>query len=157
MTIRDSTQRGVTRPVAAGLLIALAGPLLGMCPLLVGSGLGLGLDEFPIVGPGALWTLSLAYFLTGIPSIIAGLLTAWAIARNGWISAQHWRAVTAMLVLAWITLLGMYVKVQPASLGVIMMLYLIVAAIFASWALRLTIIKLRWMRQPARDIFRVVH
>jgi hypothetical protein len=150
MTIRDSTQRSVTRPVAAGLLIALAGPLLGMCPLLVGAGLGLGLDAFAVFDVGILWIFLLAYFLMAAPSVIAGLLAALAIRRDGWVSPQHWRAVTAILTSSWIILLMMYVTIQPVSLGLIIIPYLIAMAIFASWALRLIIIRLRWMRRPLR-------
>jgi hypothetical protein len=153
MTFQHSARRGATRPIAAGLLITLAAPLLGLCPVLAWYALGLGLDQF---GVGAAWALSMAYVLTGIPAAIAGLVAGLAIRKNGWVSAEHWRAVTGILAFAWITLVAMYVKFQPPSLLLTVILYLIAAAIFASWALRLIIIKLRWMRVPLRPI-RLVH
>jgi hypothetical protein len=157
MSFQDGARRVATRPAAAGLLIALTAPILGLCPVLALHALGLGPGESMLFDLGAPWTLSMAYALIGVPSVIAGLLAALAIRKNGSISAPHWRAVTGILTLAWITLLGMYVKFQPASLLLTVIVYVIAAAIFASWALRLMIIKLRWMRKPARDIFRVVH
>jgi hypothetical protein len=141
-------KRTSRRPIAAGLLVALAAPLTGVCPLLVWSALGQTVHGIALGELGALWTVYMAYLLVGIPSIVAGLVVWLAIQRTGWITAPHWRAVTGVLLLAWVTLLSMNVQIQPASLGVMLTLYLTAATIFASWALRVLVIRLGWMPKP---------
>jgi hypothetical protein len=141
-------RRAGARPVAAGLLVALAAPLVGVFPLLIWSALGLSVHGIPLGDLGPVWTATMAYMVAGIPSIVAGLAVGLAIRSRGWIAAPHWRAVTGILLLAWVTLLSIRVQVQPVSLGLILTLYFIAAVIFASWALRLVIIKLGWMPKP---------
>lgn len=142
------TTRTSRRPVAAGLLVALAAPLLGVSPLLIWSGLGQTVQGIALGDFGALWTVYMAYLLVGIPSIVAGLVVWLAIKQRGWITVPHWRAVTGLLLLAWVTLLSIWVQIRPVSLGLLLTLYLIVAGIFASWALRLMLVRLGWMPKP---------
>jgi hypothetical protein len=145
-------KRPKRRPIAAGLLVMLTAPLFGACPLLVWTGLGLDVHGFPLRDFGPLGIIYVVYLFGGIPAIVAGLVVGLAIRMHGWISPQHWRAVTGILTLAWITILGARVKFEPASLGLIAMLYFIVAMVFASWAVRVLIIKLGWIRKKTAPV-----
>jgi hypothetical protein len=151
MSIQYSARQGATRPIAAGVLIVLAAPLLGLFPGLALYAIGLVPREAVAFGSGAQGTISMAYILNGIQSVVAGLLAGLAIWKQGSVSPQHWRAVSAILALAWITLVGIYVKFQPPSLLLIVILYLGASAMFASWVLRIMIVKLRWMRLTASE------
>ena len=144
MSHQNSCQHKKTRPIAAGLIIALAGPPLGLLPNLLWSAVGLPLGKFP---SAVLGVPGFAYVMLGLPAIIAGLAAALTIWRNEWVNSQQWAAATAILPLAWFTWLARGFEIPPAYL-LFPTVYILVAAGFSSLVLRWLILALGWMRKP---------
>jgi hypothetical protein len=139
------------RAVAAGLLIAVAAPPLGLLPILAWFAIGQG--EFSLPKAPLISNLPVAYFFGGIQTVLAGILVAWGIYRQGWVSLAAWMALTTILGLVpviYLMLMG------EGSTGLFYMshfkaaCYLMVAAFFASLVLRVLVIALGWMRRPQR-------
>lgn len=146
-------QWGGWKPIAAGLLIAVSAPLLGLCPILAWFALGMG--EFSLGYLTVPSTILSAYFFGAAQSVIAGLWVGLPIQRHGWISLRHWIALSVVLGgLAPVVLLLMNSGTQPRGTGLIYIsdlsitCYFIAAALFASLVLRLLIVRLGWMRRP---------
>ena len=70
MSHQNSCQHKKTRPIAAGLIIALAGPPLGLLPNLLWSAVGLPLGKFP---SAVLGVPGFAYVMLGLPAIHRGI------------------------------------------------------------------------------------
>ena len=140
-----------TRPIAAGLLIALAAPPLGLTPILAWFAMGLG--EFSLPNVTLISTLPDSYFFGGIQACLAGALVGWAIYRRGWVSLVAWILLTIILGLAPVVVL-MMIRPESGSTGLIYVsdfsiaCYLMAAAFFASLVLRAVLIALGWMRKP---------
>jgi len=139
-----------TRPIAAGLLIALTAPPLGLSAIAAWFTIGQG--EFSLSQVPMRSALPVSYFFGGIQACLAGAFVGWAVYRRGWVSLAAWMVLTVILGLAPIVLL-MLTRQEPAYTGLIYIsdfkvaCYLMAAAIFASLVLRVLIIALGWMRR----------
>ena len=143
-------RRGGLRSIAAGLLIALAAPPLGLAPILAWFAMGLG--EFSLPNVPLISILPDSYFIGGIQAVLAGIVVAWGIYRQGWVSLAAWMALTIMLGLAPVILLIAFGE-RPTGLFYMSHFnaacYLMAAAFFASLVLRVLVIVLGLMRRPA--------
>jgi len=139
------------RSIAAGLLIALAAPPLGLAPILAWFAMGQG--EFSLPNVPLISILPDSYFIGGIQAVLAGILIAWGIYRQEWVSLAAWMALTIILGLAPIILLIAFGE-RPTGLFYMSHFntacYLMTAALFASLVLRIVIIMLGWMRRSPK-------
>ena len=77
----------------------------------------------------------------------------WAIYRQGWVSLAAWMLLTIILGLAPVVVL-MLIRPVAGNTGLIYVsdfriaCYLMAAAFFASFVLRVVLITLGWMRKP---------
>ncbi len=102
------------RPLAAGLLIAVAGPPLGFLPIVAWFALDQGEFSFSLLNaPPDL--LLMPYIIGGGPALIAGAVAAWLIRRYGWVPARSWLVSTLVFALAPAAL---FVLRQPPSAAV---------------------------------------
>lgn len=151
MRMWDYHRPAGTRPIAAGLVIALAAPPLGLTPILAWFAMGLG--EFSLPNVTLISILPDSYFFGGIQACLAGALVGWAIYKRGWVSLAPWMLLTIILGLAPVVVL-MLTRTEPAGTGLIYVsdfriaCYLMAAAFFASFVLRVVLIALGWMRKP---------
>jgi hypothetical protein len=138
------------RSIAAGLLIALAAPPLGLALILAWFAMGQG--EFSLPNVPLISVLPDSYFIGGIQAVLAGILIAWGIYRQEWVSLAAWMALTIILGLAPVILLIAFGE-RPTGLFYMSHFnaacYLMAAALFASLVLRVLIIVLGLMRRPA--------
>jgi hypothetical protein len=132
------SERASPRPIAAGLLIAAAAPPLVICPIL--TWFELWSSEVSFGHFSVLSTIVVAYFLGGVQSIVAGWLVALAIQEHGWIGTASWMGYAAVLGLFPVFLI--YAS-EPSVI-----LYFSLLILFASFALRLLVVRLRWMPKP---------
>ena len=137
------------RAVTAGLLIAVAAPPLGLLPILAWFSIGQG--EFSLPNAPLISALPVAYFFGGIQAVLAGILVAWGIYRQGWVSLAAWMALTIILGLAPVILLIASGE-QPTGLFYMSHFnaacYLMAAAFLASLVLRVLVIALGLMQRP---------
>jgi hypothetical protein len=147
------------RPLAAGLLVALAGPLLGSIPLLMlfhyagtaqpyASAYGV-ISSFPKA-------ISAGYFWGALPAILAGGAIAWGILSKGWVSLRYWLWLTLLLAAALplVFLFGGFSErgVSLSAFAVVSItLFFLASVLFASLVLRAAIVRLGWMQRPAED------
>jgi hypothetical protein len=140
-----------TRPIAAGLLIALAAPPLGLSAITAWFTIGLG--EFSISNLPVESGLPVSYLFGGIQACLAGAFVGWVIYRQGWVSPGAWMLLTIILGLAPVVGL-MLTRPESEYTGLIYVsdfkvaCYLMAAAFFASFVLRVVLIALGWMRKP---------
>ena len=143
-------RRRAMRAVAAGLLIALAAPPLGMS--VIEAWFAIGQGEFSLTHVPMRSALPASYFVGGIQACLAGALVGWMIYRDGWVSLGAWILLTLILGLAPVILL-MLTHQETAYTGLIYIsdfkiaCYLMGAALFASLVLRLLLIALGLMRK----------
>ena len=137
------------RSIAAGLLIALAAPPLGVTPILAWFAMGQG--EFSLPNVPLISALPVAYFFGGIQAVLAGILVGWGIYRQGWVSLAAWMALTIILGLAPVILLIAFGE-RPTGLFYMSHFnaacYLMAAAFLASLVLRVLVIALGLMQRP---------
>lgn len=148
----ERQKQGGPRPIAAGLLIALAAPPLGMSVILAWFAAGQG--EFSLGYVPVQSALPASYYLGGIQAAVAGTLIGWTIHRRGWVGRDTWTVLTVLLALAPVVVL-MLIGVEPGK-GALLYVsnvkiacYLIAATLSASLVLRMLIIALGWMLRPA--------
>ena len=142
------------RPLRSGILVAVAGPVLGALPLVL-------FDPFvppkPLVGHDSIainaYTTVLAAFVWGgAPAILAAGLVAQKIATEKWISLRYWACLTGLCGLAAaITFFNFSMKrMFIAVLGHAALLIFFASTVFASVVLRFLLIALGWMGPRAR-------
>lgn len=140
------------RPIAAGLLILLAGPPLGCCAVLAWFAAGFGAFSLGYVGLAAMDFLG-SYVFGGTQSALSGFIVARHIRVYGWISLQYWLFLTACISLVSAIILDVFFY-QNQRQGLLYisfydeLTYFAVATFFSSLFLRILIIGLGWMRRP---------
>ena len=102
---RQSIHPG-NRPIASGLLIAIAGSPLGVLSivLVMAAGELITTQKWSKIA-GLFRTffdtlLPFSYIFGGIPAVLAGLLIGVALYRNGWVGWAYWIVVTFSLGIA---------------------------------------------------------
>ena len=159
---RQSIHLG-NRPIASGLLIAIAGSPLGVLSivLVMAAGELITTQKWSKIA-GLFRTffdtlLPFSYIFGGIPAVLAGLLIGVALYRNGWVGWAYWIVVTFSLGIAAIfiaDLIGVLKMrlFQPDTalfrLDMELVAFFVGPTLFASLVLRWVIIWLGWMRRP---------
>lgn len=153
-----------TRPLRAGLLVALAGPMLGVLPLLILLIFVAG-KHATVVAASALLrqfaAITIAgYLFGGIPAIVAAAMVAYGISKRSWIGWVYWSCMTIAIGAGAPFLLyslSPRLKLLPIiALGYTpVIIFFLMATVFASLVLRVLIIRLGWMRRPALPVWEV--
>jgi hypothetical protein len=139
------------RAIATGLIIAIAGPLLGYAAVVGWTAWDYGpVATRNIINFSDL--ILLPYMIGGPPAAIAGLVAGWRIWRDGWITLGFWLAATLVALAPSLYFLEWR---EPASFKIMYIsdqelaaLY-IMATLFASAVLRLTLVLTGLMRKAA--------
>ena len=151
------------RPLRAGLLVALAGPFLGVLPLLILLIFIAG-KYGPTVSAGALIrqfaaVIIFGYVFGGLPAIVAAGLVAYGILKRSWIGWVYWSSMTIAIgagAPAIVYNLSLMYKVLPRAIGyTATTIFFLLATIFASLVLRVLIIRLGWMRKRTLPVWEV--
>jgi hypothetical protein len=153
-----------TRPLRAGLLVALTGPLLGVLPVIIVLLLAFGSDPAPAARSGLMKLIQAVivggYLFGGVPAIVAAALVAYGIAIKGWIDKRLWSYMTVLVglglpALFYIAALAMNLMTLPVISYAVLTIFFLLATIFASVILRVLIIRFGWMQKLAQPVWEV--
>jgi hypothetical protein len=148
------------RPLRAGLLVALAGPFLGILPLLIllifiAGKYGLTVSAGALIRQFAA-VIIFGYVFGGVPAIVAAVLVAYEILKRSWIGWVYWSSMTIAIgagAPAIVYNLSLMYKVLPGYTATT--IFFLLATIFASLVLRVLIIRLGWMRKRTLPVWEV--
>lgn len=152
------------RPLRAGLLVALAGPFLGVLPLLIllifiAGKYGLTVSAGALIRQFEA-VIIFGYVFGGVPAIVAAVLVAYGILKRSWIGWVYWSSMTIAIgagAPAIVYNLSMMYKVLPIRVigYTATTIFFLLATIFASLVLRVLIIRLGWMRKRTLPVWEV--
>lgn len=150
-----------SKTVASGLLIAFAGPPLGLLALILVVG---GFDYF--ADPGSMsfrrdifGPLLIAYAFSGLQSMIAGFVVTYELQQKGWVSLMDWLILAVCLGIA-PSILRLLTQSPPShhlsiwnptqsDLLIRDIEVFLLPTLFAAIVLRVAVISLGWMQRPS--------
>ena len=140
-----------TRPLRAGLLIALLGPFLATLPLLIFILAIVRSEPVALLARIAGLTIAIGFVLGVLPATLMAALVAYGIRKGDWISRYRWWFMTILCGAALspaIFAVNIYMGVLPLDgLGDLpVIFYFLLATMFTSFVLRALIVRLGWMR-----------